>query len=93
MVAMRGMIADYDLQTSLCELIDNALDFWGETERRAGLKIEISLDTGRQIILVKDNAGGVNESDLRLLIAPGASCDRSHANLIGIFGVGASGRA
>lgn len=84
----RGMIADYDLQTGLCELIDNALDFWGETDRRAGLKIEIRLDAARQMIVVKDNAGGVQETDLRLLIAPGASRERSHVNLIGIFGVG-----
>ncbi|WP_339743420.1 ATP-binding protein [uncultured Maricaulis sp.] len=84
----RGMIADYDLQTGLCELLDNALDFWVASKRASKLKVEVELDVTRQIITVKDNAGGVKESDLRLLIAPGASREPSTENLIGIFGVG-----
>lgn len=84
----RGMIADYDLQTGICELVDNALDLWVASKRKAKLKVEITLDTARQLIIVKDNAGGVKEADLRLLIAPGASRDNAEFNLIGIFGVG-----
>ncbi|MEO5707481.1 MAG: ATP-binding protein [Alteraurantiacibacter sp.] len=84
----RGMIADYDLQTGLCELLDNALDYWAANKRKSKLKIEVSLESDRQIITVKDNAGGVKEADLRLLIAPGASRGSSSENLIGIFGVG-----
>lgn len=84
----RGMIADYDLKTGLCELIDNALDFWVDSKRRSKLKLDISLDVNRQIITVRDNAGGVKKADLRLLIAPGASRDTTTENLIGIFGVG-----
>jgi hypothetical protein len=84
----RGMIADYDLFTGLCELIDNALDLWVETKRAADLRIAVTLDNTRQIITVADNAGGIRESDLRLLIAPGASRNASRENLIGIFGVG-----
>jgi len=84
----RGMIADYNLQTGLCELLDNALDFWVANKRKASLKIEIELDVARQVIKVRDNAGGVKESDLRLLVAPGASRQIATENLIGIFGVG-----
>jgi hypothetical protein len=84
----RGMIADYNLQTGLCELLDNALDFWVASNKASELKVEVDLDVGRQIITVKDNAGGVKESDLRLLIAPGASRQTSTENRIGIFGVG-----
>ena len=84
----RGMIADYNLQTGLCELLDNALDFWVASKRKSKLKIEVELDVARQMLKVKDNAGGVRESDLRLLIAPGASRETSTENLIGIFGVG-----
>lgn len=84
----RGMIADYNLKTGLCELIDNALDFWVANKKASKLQIEVGLDVGRQIITVKDNAGGVKESDLRLLIAPGASRETSTENRIGIFGVG-----
>lgn len=82
------MIADYDLQTGLCELIDNALDLWMSRGLPQSFKIDVTLDFARQIIEVKDNAGGVREADLRLLVAPGASRDRSQVNLIGIFGVG-----
>ncbi|WP_457937132.1 ATP-binding protein [Mesorhizobium sp. 10J20-29] len=84
----RGMIADYDLQTGLCELLDNALDFWVASGKASKLTVEVELDVARQILTVKDNAGGVKESDLRLLIAPGASRETSAENLIGIFGVG-----
>lgn len=84
----RGMIADYDLQTGLCELVDNAIDFWVARKKTSKLKVEVGLDVARQIIMVKDNAGGVEESELRLLIAPGASRETSTENLIGIFGVG-----
>ena len=84
----RGMIADYNLRTGLCELVDNALDFWVANERKSKIKIEIELDLTRQIVKVADNAGGVRKQDLRLLIAPGASRATSTANLIGIFGVG-----
>ncbi len=84
----RGMIADYNLQTGLCELLDNALDFWVANKRKAKLKIDIELDVPRQVIRVRDNAGGLKESDLRLLVAPGASRQIVTENLIGIFGVG-----
>lgn len=84
----RGMIADYNLQTGLCELLDNALDFWVASKRTSKLKVNVGLDVARQIITVKDNAGGVRERDLRLLVAPGASRKSSVENLIGIFGVG-----
>ena len=84
----RGMIADYDLQTGLCELLDNALDFWAASKRKSKLKIEVGLDVTRQIVTVRDNAGGVKEGDLRLLVAPGASRETASENLVGIFGVG-----
>lgn len=84
----RGMIADYDMGTGLCELIDNALDFWGAGGRRSKVTIDLVLDAARQIITVKDDAGGVRKEDLRLLIAPGASREASNENRIGIFGVG-----
>lgn len=84
----RGMIADYDLRTGLCELIDNALDLWTDGGCVDGFRIDVGLDAGRQVVTVGDNAGGVREQDLRLLVAPGASRERSGADVIGIFGVG-----
>ncbi len=84
----RSIIADYNLQTGLCELIDNALDHWSANGRKKPLKVEIKLDAARQLIVVTDNAGGVKESELRLLISPGASRGEMGLDLIGIFGVG-----
>lgn len=83
-----SIISDYDLKTGLCELIDNALDLWVSGGKKAGLKILVQLDQRRQLISVFDNAGGVKEEDLRLLIAPGASRNNLGSTGIGIFGVG-----
>ena len=81
-------ISDYGLKTGMCELIDNALDLWMASMPRGDLKVEISLDVERQLISIKDNAGGVAHEDLRLLVAPGGSKNDPDAETIGIFGVG-----
>lgn len=83
-----SIISDYDLRTGLCELVDNAIDLWTENGNKGLLNIQITLDDIRQIICVTDNAGGVRENQLRLLIAPGASRNRVTKDIIGTFGVG-----
>lgn len=84
-----SIISDYDLRTALCELIDNAIDIWIRTKApRPDLSIELSLDAERQLITIKDNAGGVGHENLRLLIAPGASNNEPEGETIGFFGVG-----
>jgi sensor histidine kinase regulating citrate/malate metabolism len=88
-----SIISDYDLQTGLCELVDNALDLWTVGDRKKPLTIKVSLDVDRQLIAVRDNAGGIKRGELHLLIAPGGSRNDPDAELIGIFGVGASERA
>lgn len=83
-----SIISDYDLKTGLCELIDNALDQWMNDGKKGPLLIDVSLNVARQTISVADNGGGVDEANVRLLIAPGASRARPHNDQIGIFGVG-----
>ncbi|WP_199228805.1 ATP-binding protein [Azospirillum sp. TSH100] len=83
-----SIISDYDLRTGLCELVDNAIDLWTESGRKRPLNVQVVLDDSRQIISVLDDAGGVREDQLRLLIAPGASRNRSSKDVIGTFGVG-----
>lgn len=83
-----SIISDYDLRTGLCELVDNALDLWILNNRSRELTIEVTLDVERQLIGVQDDAGGVNEEDLRLLISPGGSRNAPEAEIIGVFGVG-----
>lgn len=83
-----SIISDYDVKTGLCELIDNAIDLWMATTSRSPLLIELNLDPERQLIHIRDTAGGVKEEDLRMLIAPGVSKNSPDAETIGIFGVG-----
>jgi hypothetical protein len=83
-----SIISDYDLKTGLCELVDNAIDLWTLGHQRRSLVVTITLDPARQLIVVKDNAGGVQHEELRLLIAPGGSRNDPNAVIIGIFGVG-----
>lgn len=83
-----SIISDYDIQTALCELIDNSIDQWMGNKPRTPLVVDLLLDADRQLISVKDNAGGVGQSDLRMLIAPGKSRNSPTGETIGIFGVG-----
>lgn len=83
-----SIIADYDLNKSICELVDNALDVWVKDGKAEHLTIDISLDTRQQIIVIQDNAGGLRKDDLRYIIGPGQSGTGAGEKTIGIFGVG-----
>jgi len=83
-----SIISDYNLETALSELVDNALDVWMRNGSIGVPKIQIMLDAERQLISVSDNAGGVGYEDLKLLVAPGGSKNDRSAERIGIFGVG-----
>lgn len=83
-----AIISDYDLRTGVCELVDNAIDIWTLSGKSAPLNIDIQLDVDRQLLLVSDNAGGVRNEDLRMLVAPGGSKNSPEDSTIGIFGVG-----
>src|SRR2546427_4132853 len=83
-----SIIVDYDLNRSICELVDNALDTWIKNERAGRLIISINLDKTQQTIQVKDNAGGVKKEDLSALIGPGQTSNDPSDETIGIFGVG-----
>lgn len=84
----RSIIADYGLLTSLCELIDNAIDHWTASDRERCLLIELFLNADRQMIAIRDNAGGVPRENIQLLVSPGASRDEAGHQFIGNFGVG-----
>ena len=83
-----SIISDYDVKTGLCELIDNAIDLWTSNDRKKELRVDVELDSERQIVSVSDNAGGVKKEELRFLIAPGATRNLLDQEVIGIFGVG-----
>ena len=65
-----SIIADYDLNRSLCELVDNALDLWS-LRSLDRVRVDIDLDWNQRAIHVSDNAGGIDEDDLSVIVAPG----------------------
>ncbi len=83
-----SIIADYDTNRAICELVDNALDIWVLSGRSSELDIQIVLDCDQQRIEVRDNAGGVDESELTHIVGPGHSGGGGTDETIGIFGVG-----
>lgn len=84
----RSIIADYDLQTALCELIDNVIDSSMRNKLGRIAKIQITLDFDQQSILIIDDAGGIAPEHLPKLIKPGASDNDGNQGSIGIFGIG-----
>jgi hypothetical protein len=83
-----SIIADYHLDTAICELVDNAIDNWIFLGRKSKLQIDINLDERRQTITVSDNSGGIKEEDIQLVISPGLSKNTGIDSSIGYFGVG-----
>ena len=83
-----SIIADYDLNKGICELIDNAIDVWIRSSRSESLSVEVHLDLAQQRISVSDNAGGLDRSELSFLVGPGQSGSNNIDHTIGIFGVG-----
>jgi anti-sigma regulatory factor (Ser/Thr protein kinase) len=83
-----SIISDYSLNTSICELVDNALDIWIKNKKNTNLEINIQIDKQNHTIRIEDNAGGVPEKDLNVLISPGTSLNDPSESIIGMFGVG-----
>lgn len=83
-----SIIADYDLNRSICELVDNGLDAWVRGGRAKRINIKIVLDKRQQTVTVEDDAGGLPKSELRYVVGPGQTGTSPTDETIGIFGVG-----
>jgi len=83
-----SIIADYDVNKAICELIDNALDIWVLAGRKKNLNVKVTLDKNQQRIHAVDDAGGIKKSDLHFIVAPGYTGNPEHQEIIGMFGVG-----
>jgi hypothetical protein len=83
-----SIIADYDLERSICELVDNAIDNWIRSGRKSTLNVGVGLDAIQQTITVSDNAGGVKQNELSFIVGPGQTGSKPTEETIGIFGVG-----
>ncbi len=58
-----AIVNDYDLQTSICELIDNALDLYLKGKQLIPVSIRVNLNIDRQTASIEDTAGGVAEKE------------------------------
>ena len=83
-----SIIADYDLNRSICELVDNGLDVWVRGGKARDITIKIVLDEGQQTITIEDDAGGLAKSELQYIVGPGQTGTNPSMETIGIFGVG-----
>ncbi|CAN7514232.1 ATP-binding protein [Mesorhizobium caraganae] len=83
-----SIIADYDLNRSICELVDNAFDKWTRLGRTAPIAVDIWLDEAARMICVEDNAGGLPRDEISYIVGPGLSSSEEADETIGIFGVG-----
>lgn len=83
-----SIIADFDLNRSVCELVDNGLDVWVRGKKARAISISITLDKTQQTITVEDDAGGLPKADLRYVVGPGETGTNPTDETIGIFGVG-----
>lgn len=83
-----SIIADYDLNKSICELVDNGFDVWTRTGRNHDICIDVHLNIEQSSITVEDNAGGLHRDELRYIVGPGQSGSAATDQTIGIFGVG-----
>lgn len=83
-----SIIADYDLNKSICELIDNSFDMWTRNQRSGSVNIAVTLDRHDNRIVVEDDAGGIEKDNLTFIVGPGQSGSNATDDTIGIFGVG-----
>ncbi|MFN0256629.1 ATP-binding protein [Pedobacter ureilyticus] len=83
-----SIIADYHTKIALCELIDNAIDNWSFNLKKNNLTIKVELNIHQQLVRVTDNSGGIQESEMHLIVSPGNSKNTAAENTIGLFGVG-----
>ncbi|WP_316202872.1 MULTISPECIES: ATP-binding protein [unclassified Bradyrhizobium] len=83
-----SIIADYDLNKSICELVDNGFDVWTRGGRKSPINIKLWLNEEQGTIRVEDDAGGLPRNELRFIVGPGQSGSSSTDETIGIFGVG-----
>ena len=80
-----SQLSDYNLKIGIFELVDNAIDFWTRGSAISKLHIDIRLDADRHVLCVREDAGGVQRKDTRLLISSGAAGNPANVEVIGIF--------
>ncbi len=83
-----SIIVDYNLENAICELVDNVVDVGISKGRKTPVTVKLDLDTVRQTMQISDDAGGIAEEDLSVIVTPGETLNTPTVPTIGIFGVG-----
>jgi len=92
--AYQAVKSDVTPVSAFKELIDNALDNWMRISQRLDdINIEIEYYEGdadtKDKVVIRDDTGGVEEQDVRILFALGQSKKSSVTGSIGAYGIGA----
>lgn len=82
-----ALIQDINEKQAILDLIDNSIDNWKINELETPLEINISIDENH--IVISDNAGGMDERTLPLILKPGGTNRIGGVGVKGIWGVGA----
>lgn len=84
---LQSISSDIDLKKGILELIDNSIDEW-KLRGRSTLRVELSLDVNNKSLSFSDNAGGIKEGNLNMVIQPGGTTRKPEQQSIGEFGIG-----
>jgi hypothetical protein len=84
---IQSIASDIDLKKGILELVDNAIDEW-RLRGNPTLKVELTLNVNDKSLTYSDNAGGIKESNLNMILQPGGTTRKSEEVSIGEFGIG-----
>ncbi len=75
------------MKKGILELVDNSIDEW-RLRKRPTLKVELRFDVNKKELSYEDDAGGIKEENLNMVIQPGGTTRRPDEISIGEFGLG-----
>jgi hypothetical protein len=84
---LESISSDIDLKKGILELVDNAIDEW-RLRGNPSLRVELTLNASTKSLTYTDNAGGIKEEHLNMVIQPGGTTRKAEEISIGEFGIG-----
>lgn len=79
----RSIIADYGINTSVSELIDNIVDARTRKRLKRIVDVRLNVDVDSQTIELSDNGGGIRETELEKLVSQVAVIRMADPNRLG----------
>jgi hypothetical protein len=84
---IQSIASDIDLKRGILELVDNAVDEW-RARANPRLNIRLTFDVNKKSLVYLDNAGGILEKNLNMILQPGGTTRTPEDHSIGEFGLG-----